>query len=577
MTGIEDLIFLAGILLLTAILSSTLSIRAGVPVLIIFLGIGMLFGEDGPFGLVFDDFALAHAVGTVALLLILFDGGLRTPFSSVGLAWRPAVALSTLGVALTAGITGLIAAWILDQPLVIGMLLGSIVGSTDAAAVFAILRGQGLHLRDRIAATLEVESGSNDPMAVLLTVGLVAVLTGGMELGWPVVAFFLEQAVIGAAGGLLVGALGSILVNRVRLTAAGLYPVLTVGIALLAYGLPAYLGGSGFLAVYLAGIVMGNARLVFKRGILQAHDGGAWMAQIAMFVTLGLLATPSRLLDVALEGTLVAAALIVVARPAAVFLTLVPFRFALREMAFLSWAGLKGAIPIILAIYPLLAGVPEGRLIFDVVFFAVLLSALVHGWTLPPVAQWLGVREEHPPAPPISLEITSLRDVDGDIVDYLVEPDSLAADRFVRELALPESAVIAMIVRDAEIIAPRGSTSIRPGDHVFVVLKPGVRSVVDRAFAPSPRPVAERAVELAFPLDATATVAEVEEFYGVHLDPNPDRRLGDLLSERLGDRLAEGAEIEAGEVRLAVRTLVDGVVTEVDIEVLRERDEQPPP
>src|SRR5690606_36328161 len=251
----------------------------------------------------------------------------------------------------------------------------------------------------------------------------------------------------------------------------------TVGIAMLAYSLPAYLGGSGFRAVYLAGIVMGNSRMVFKRGVLQTHEGGAWMGQIAMFVMLGLLASPSRLASVALEGTLVASALIVVARPAAVFITLAPFRFGLRELLFISWAGLKGAIPIILAIFPLLVGVPEGILLFDIVFFVVLLSAMLQGASLPRVASWLGIREERPPEPPVMLEITSLRDVDGDIVDYLVVPQSLAAGRLVRELALPESAVVAMLVRGDEIIPPRGSTPIHPGDHVFVVLKPTVREV----------------------------------------------------------------------------------------------------
>lgn len=569
MPGFDALILLGAALLLAAIVSSKLSTRVGIPTLVVFMAVGMLAGEDGPLGLVFDDFALAHGAGTVALLLILFDGGLRTPLESVHLAWRPALALSTAGVLLTAGVAGAFASWLLGLPPITGLLLGSIVGSTDAAAVFAILRGQGLALRERIAATLEVESGSNDPMAVLLTLGLVSYLTGTMEPGWAVLAFFLRQALIGAAGGLVVGWLGTFLVNRVRLDAAGLYPVLTVGVALLAYGLPAYLGGSGFLAVYLAGIVMGNGRLVFKRGILQAHDGAAWLAQIGMFVTLGLLATPSRIIDAAVPGMLVAGALIFIARPAAVFITLAPFGFRPRDLVFLSWAGLKGAIPIVLAIYPLLGGVPGALELFDVVFFVVLLSALLQGWSLPWVAARLGVREMRAPAPPISLEITSLREVDGDIVDYLVASDSLAAERRVRDLALPESAVIAMLVRGQEMIPPRGTTTIEVGDHVFVVLKPPVRAVVDRMFAPRARPARERVMEMAFPLDAATTVGDVEEFYGIHLDPDPARTLGDLMVERLGEDLREGARIDAGEFRLAARNVVDGRVTRVDVEVLR--------
>jgi len=315
---------------------------------------------------------------------------------------------------------------------------------------------------------------------------------------------------------------------------------------------------------------MGNARLVFKQGVMHAHDGAAWLAQIVMFVTLGLLATPSRIVDVAVPGTLVAVTLIFVARPTAVFITLAPFGFALRDLVFLSWAGLKGAIPIVLAIYPLLGGVPGALGLFDVVFFVVLLSALLQGWSLPWVATRLGVRDVRPPAPPISLEITSLREVDGDIVGYLVESDSLAAGRRVRDLALPESAVIAMLVRGPEMIPPRGSTTIEAGDHVFVVLKPPVRSVVDRMFAPRARPAGERVLEMAFPLDAAATVGDVEEFYGIHLDPNPARTLGDLMVERLGEELREGARIDAGEFRLAARSVVDGRVTRVDVEVLRD-------
>ncbi|MEX2472514.1 MAG: cation:proton antiporter, partial [Gemmatimonadota bacterium] len=311
---------------------------------------------------------------------------------------------------------------------------------------------------------------------------------------------------------------------------------------------------------------------VFKRGVLQAHDGAAWMAQIVMFVTLGLLATPSRIMDAALPGTLVAGALIFVARPAAVFLTLAPFGFRPKELAFLSWAGLKGAIPIILAIYPLLGGIPDALDLFDVVFFVVILSALLQGWSLPWVATRLGVREERAPAPPVSLEITSLRDVDGDIVDYLVTRDSLVADRLVRDLALPESAVIAMLVRDNDVIPPRGSTRITPGDHVFVVLKPAVRKVVDRWFAPRRVPASERTVAMTFPLAAKTTVRDVEEFYGIHLDPDPNRTLGSLMAERLGPDLAEGARMDAGEYRLAAREISEGAVVTIDVEILRDPD-----
>lgn len=575
MSNIDGLILLGAVLLLAGIFSSKLSEKVGVPALIIFMAVGMLAGEDGVVGLQFDDFAIAHAAGTLALVLILFDGGLRTTLRSVRIAWGPASALSTGGVLLTAGLTGAFATWLLDLPLVVGMLFGSIVGSTDAAAVFAVLRGQGLHLHDRIAGTLEVESGSNDPMAVLLTLGLVSYLAGDLVFGWPVAGFFLQQVLIGAAAGLAVGWFGTVVVRRIPLAAAGLYPVLTVALGLLAYGLPAYLGGSGFLSVYLAGIVIGNARLPFRRGILLAHDGAAWLAQIAMFVVLGLLATPSRLIDIAPQGTLLAAALMFGARPVAVLLTLAPFGFSRRELAFLSWAGLKGAVPIVLATYPLLAGLDGALELFDMVFYVVILSALLQGWSLPWVANRLGVREIRAAAPPVSLEITSLKDVDGDIVDYLADASSLAAERMVRDLALPESAVIAMLVRDGTMIPPRGSTTIHKGDHVFIVLKPGVRPAVDRLFAPRPVGFEQRCRSTAFSLSGSATVGDVEEFYGIHLDSTAERTLGDLIAERLGDTLQEGASIPAGELRLCVRTLTDGRVDVIDVEIPGDSEDGP--
>jgi potassium/hydrogen antiporter len=568
MYPVDGLIFLAGTLLLLAILSTTLSGRLGVPGLVLFIGIGMLAGEEGIGRIAFDDHSLAHAIGTLALVLILFDGGLQTRWEAFRAAWKPAVTLSTLGVIATAGITGAAAAWIMDVPILLGLLLGSIVGSTDAAAVFSILRGQGLQLKERIAATLEIESGSNDPMAVLLTLACVSLVLAEVQPGWALVGFFLQQAVIGAVGGVVIGYLGAWLCNRVSLTAVGLYPALVLGVGLLAYGVPAYLGGSGFLSVYLAGLVLGNAQIVFRRGVFLAHDGGAWIAQIAMFVMLGLLATPSRVMSVALEGFLVALVLMFLARPLAVFGTLFPSGFSLREMLFLSWVGLKGAIPIILATYPLVLGVPGGDLLFNVVFFVVLVSALSQGWSIPVVARWLGVWKERPePQPAVTLEISSVKHLEGDIVEYRVEPGALAAGRRVRELALPESAVIAMIARGDELVAPRGSTAIHPDDYVFVMLKPEVRPFVDRMFAPRRGKLKTASDFLELPMDAGTRVSDLEEFYDIHLDPDPDRTLGDLMEERLEGEAREGSEILAGEIRLVALRVVDGRIELVGVEV----------
>lgn len=550
---IDRLILFGAILLLFAITSSKFSSRIGVPVLVLFLAVGMLWGSEGLGGIAFENYPLAHGIGTLALAVILFDGGLRTPLSSFRLALWPSLALATLGVLVTTLVTGAAAAWILGVPLLTGALLGSIVGSTDAAAVFALLRGKGLHLRERVAATLEIESGSNDPMAVFLTVGVLEVLLGRMEPGWDLAGFLALQVTVGAVAGVGTGWLAVQLNNRINLDAAGLYPILTAASGLLAYGLAATLGGSGFLSVYLAGIVLGNSRIVFQRGILLFTDGMAWLGQIVMFVMLGLLSFPSRLIDVAGEGLLIAGVLILVARPLAVAVVLLPFRFEPREIAFLGWVGLKGAVPIILAIYPLLFGLPSAPLLFNVVFFVVLVSALTQGWSLPAVARALDLEVPSAPEPPVTLEITSLKHLDGDIVEYTVGEETRAANRLIRELHLPEGAVVAMISRGSAIIPPRGSTPVLPGDHVFLVLHPDIRALVDRVFSAHPGEDGELpAVE--FPLAASTTAGDLAEFYGIRLDAPDDQTLGELLAERLRPAGAvEGAGVRFGEVCLRVR------------------------
>jgi len=480
---IDRIILIAGILLLVGIASSKFSARFGVPVLVLFLLVGMVAGSEGLGGIAFEDYRLAHAIGTIALALILFDGGLRTPMRSIKSVWKPAFVLATAGVLVTSLITGYAAASILGVTLLEGMLLGGIIGSTDAAAVFAVLRSGGVRLRKRLSATLEVESASNDPMAIFLTVGLIAVLQGNAELGPDLLGMFLRQMVIGGIVGLLIGRAGSSLVNRMNLEAAGMYPLLATGVGLVSFGTAAALGGSGFLAVYITGIVLGNAKLVFQRGIFFFHDAAAWLSQILMFIVLGLLSFPSRLIAAAPGGLLIALVLVFIARPVAVFLSTLPFGYTRRELLFISWTGLKGAVPITLATFPLMMGLSVGPLLFDVVFFVVLLSALIQGVTLSFVARRLGL--EMPPAPeaPISLELTSLRNVNGDIVDYTISSDSLAAGKTIRELELPEEVVIALLSRGQDIILPKGRTQLEPGDHVFVVLRPGMRYAVDRIFS----------------------------------------------------------------------------------------------
>jgi len=573
MFRIDTLILIAGILLLLGIVSSKFSTRFGVPVLVLFLLLGMCAGSEGIGGIEFEDYGLAHAIGSLALALILFDGGLSTSLNGIRLVWKPALVLATLGVLITSLITGWVASRVLGVSLLHGMLLGSIIGSTDAAAVFAVLRSGGVALPERLQATLELESGSNDPMAVFLTIGCIQLLTGQIEFGPELVALFVKQMAIGAVVGLLGGYATVAAVNRINLEIGGLYPVLASGFALLTFGVAARFKGSGFLAVYLAGIVIGNRRIVYKRGILLFHDALAWLAQITMFVVLGLLSFPSRLWAVAGQGLLIAAVLCLVARPAAVALSLFSFRFKLRELAFLSWVGLKGAVPITLATFPLLSAVPQASLLFDVVFFVVVVSAVVQGWSLPLVARKLGLALAAQPAPPVSLEISSLRHTEGDIVDYTISPDSRAAGRLVQELALPDGVVIAIIARGERLIPPQGRTRIEPGDHVIVVHRPEVRPLVNRVFASGGVPEALPA-ELEFPLRPGISVGELEEFYGVRLNVPSALTLAEAIPQLLGnDRTAVGSIVRFQDIALRVRELSpDGRVTSIGMTILPQPD-----
>lgn len=560
MFAVDRLILVGAILLLIGIVSSKFSARLGLPVLVLFLGVGMLAGSEGIGGIAFDNPLLAHAIGSIALAVILFDGGLRTSLNSVRLVWKPAAVLATVGVLVTSLITGAFAAAVLGISLLHGMLLGSIIGSTDAAAVFLVLRSRGVRLTERLSSLLEIESASNDPMAIFLTVGLLEVLLGRMTLGAEMLTLFVMQMGVGALLGIVGGRVGVLAINRINLEAAGLYPLLTWAIGMLTFGVAAALGGSGFLAVYIAGIVLGNSRLVFRHGTLVFHDGLTWMSQISMFVVLGLLSFPSELMRMAGPSLLIALGLMFVARPIAVALCTWPFRFAWREVGFISWTGLKGAVPVILGIYPLVFGLPDGALFFNVVFFVVLISTVVQGWSLAPVARWLGLQQPEQPSAPVTLEITSLRDVDGDIVEYTIGPESRACGHSLREMAFPEGVVVAMIARGNDIVPPRGSTRIKPGDHVFVVLRPGARPLVDRAFADRDKPATRLPTAFEFPLQGSATVNDLEEFYGINGVAPGEMTLEDLLRAQLGDRLAPGASVHVDGVTLRVREIVDGRV-----------------
>ncbi len=584
------MILLAGILLAIGIASSKLSSRMGLPVLVLFLLVGMVARASGIGQLQLEDYTLAHGVASLALAMILFDGGLRTDLGRVKSAVAPALSLATFGVLLTAGLVAAVSVWVLDLPLWPSLLLGSIISSTDAAAVFAVLRSKGLRVRSRLGATLEIESASNDPMAIFLTVACLEILLGRITPGIEVAWFFLRQMLLGGLIGWGLGRVAVIVVRRIRLDVAGLYPVFTGAAALLAYGVAAVAGGSGFLAVYVAGIVIGTGSLPFGRAIYLFHDGLAWLSQITLFVMLGLLSEPSRLLAAAGPGLLIAAALVFVARPVAVFLSALPFRFSLRDILFLSWGGLKGAVPIVLATYPLLAGLDGALALFDLVFFVVFVSAVTQGWSLPYLAKRLGLRRPVYPQAPAALEITSLGDVEGDIVEYRMANDCRAAGHRIRDLAMPDGALVAMISRGNRIIPPRGSTQIQPGDHVFVLLQPRLRRVVDRIFRTATQPPSAAAPAVPAPVEfrlrGTTRLADLEEFYGIRIEgdaagardgaPAAARAPGDagssatleaLLRSRIGDRLAVGSSVRVGSVTLTIREMVEGRIETVGLAV----------
>lgn len=461
-----------GLLMTLSVIFSRASGRVGVPVALLFMLIGMLAGSEGIGGLEYDDYAFTFRLGTVALALILFDGGPNTPLNSIVRAIKPATVLATLGVAGTAGMVAG-GAHLLGFGWPEALLLGAVVSSTDAAAVFSVLRGSGLSLKRRVGLTLELESGLNDPMAVILTVALTGAILGvGPEIGWGLAWNVLVQLAIGLVAGFVLGHAASALLTRVRLQAGGLYPVLTLATAFLAFSIPTLLLGSGFLAVYVAAVIIGNAKLPYRGGIVRVHDAIAWFSQIVMFLVLGLLVYPSRLIEVAWAGLGLALFLAFVARPLIVTLCLAPFRYPLREVVYVGWVGLRGAVPIILATFPVMAGVPGANRIFNIVFFIVVANALIPGGTVRWVTRWLDLESHEPPPPPAALEINSTKVLRGELQSFYIDPAVAVANMQVSDIPFPPSSSVLLVVRGDELIAPKGSTTLTPGDHVYLFSPP---------------------------------------------------------------------------------------------------------
>ena len=462
------LIVAGGALLAAGLLASLLAGRLRVPSLVAFLGLGMLVGSEGLGWISFDDYRLARTIGVIALALILFEGGLTSGLLHVRSVLGPATALATGGTLITAGVLGLAAAVLFGFSTKEGLLLGAILSSTDGAAIFALLRGSTLSRK--LARTLEGESGFNDPVAVLLVLGFIDLLTKPAYGALDLAGLFVRELGVGLAAGALIGWLGVQALQRARLATAGLYPVASLAVAALAYGAADSLHGSGFLAVYLAGLSLGSATLPAERTIVSFHEGLGWVAQVAMFLTLGLLVFPSQLGHVALKGTVLALVMMFLARPAAVAIVTLPFAYAWRERVILGWAGLRGAVPVVLATFPVIAGVTQSLEFFNIAFFAVLLSTLVQGSTFEALAGRLRLTTSEPALPRPLVESGTIRRLGAEVLEYQIAPDDAIAGARVRDLGLPRDAVVNVIVRADKAIPPRGSTRLLAGDALHVLI-----------------------------------------------------------------------------------------------------------
>ena len=472
-----ELILVTGGLLAAGIAGALLADRVRIPGLLLFLGLGMLAGSEGIGGIEFDDAELARTLGTIALILILFEGGLSSGWGEIRPVLGTAASLATVGTVVTAAIAGLAAQWIFGLSTLEGMLVGAAIAATDSAAIFAVLRRSTLE--KRLARSLEGESGMNDPVALLLVIGFIDWI---QEPGYGFVdmaGLLVLKLALGAAIGIAVGRLSVAALNRVRLPTDGIYPVATIAIAALSFGLAEVAYGSGFLATYLTALALGGSNIPARRTVVAFHEGVGWVAQIGLFVLLGLLVFPSTLDDVALEGLALSAALILIARPLAAFVATIVGPLNLRERTMLGWAGLRGATPIWLATFPVVAGVGAGQELFAIVFFVVVTSTLVQGASFEPLAARLGLTTDEPALPRRLLESGRIRRMGGDVVSYRLRHGAAAAGHLVRELGLPRDALVNVIVRDGRAIPPRGSTELREGDELHILVRGELRDQVE--------------------------------------------------------------------------------------------------
>ena len=563
-------IFLGAILVMTGILSSLLALRFGAPLLLVFLLIGMLAGDAGPGQLRFDDVRTTYLVGSVALALILFDGGLRTKFQSIRAVLAPSMVLATVGVLVTALVAAPAAKYALDLNWTEALLVGAVVASTDAAAVFLLVHTQGLRLRPRVGATLEVESGTNDPFAIFLTLMLVEFISRGESSPGHVVLELAREGLLGAVFGVIGGHLVVLALNRMALP-QGLHAPFVATAALVIFGVAQVSHASGFLAVYLAGIVVGNRPTRAHNSVVTFLDAATWLAQIVMFVLLGLLASPQRLLDSVGPSVVVALVLMLLARPLAVLLCLMPFRFNWREKVFIAWTGLRGAVAIFLASIPMLVGLSKAYLYFDVALVVVVISLLLQGWTLGPAARWLHVALPRVDRGPRRVELDLPGQLEQQLVGYSVRPKSL----YFRRGLLPSWSKPTLVIRDERILSPVEADPVVPGDYVYLLAPPEKAEALDRfivdmppSSAPDPHLLGD------FVVSGEHTLEELAGIYGVSVGEEPAKQtLADYFDIHLDHAPKEGAELVLDPIVLVARSISGGRVSVVGLRLPEDEEE----
>jgi cell volume regulation protein A len=566
-------IFLGAILVMAGILSSLLALRFGAPLLLVFLLIGMLAGDAGPGQLHFDDVRSTYLVGSVALALILFDGGLRTKFQSIRIVLAPSMVLATIGVLVTALVAAPAAKYALDLNWTEALLVGAVVASTDAAAVFLLVHTQGLRLRPRVGATLEAESGTNDPFAIFLTLMLVKFISLGESSPADVVLQLVREGVLGAVAGVIGGHLVVVALNRMALP-QGLHAPFVATAALVIFGVSQISHASGFLAVYIAGIIIGNRPTRAHNSVVTFLDAATWLAQIVMFVLLGLLASPQRLLDSVGPSVIVAFVLMLVARPLAVLVCLAPFRFNWREKIFIAWTGLRGAVAIFLASIPMLVGLSKAYLYFDVAFVVVVISLLLQGWTLGPAARWLHVALPRVDRAPRRVELDLPGQLEQQLVGYPVRAKSL----YFRRGLLPSWSKPTLVIRDQRILSPAEADPVAAGDYLYLLAPPEKAEALDRFFVDMPPSSAPDPHLLGdFMVSGEHTLGELAEIYGVSVDEEQAKQtLADYFDIHLDHAPKAGAELVLDPIVLVARSIGGGRVNVVGLR-LPEDEEQAVP